>query len=216
MINKLESKRTRLRRIKLSDAKSIASHAKSREISRYTFIPSPYTTTDAIKYIRVCHGQYRNKKFYNFGIELLETGEIIGMMSIVQMSRKYHNAEIGYWLGKKHWGGGIAREALEILLKHCFVELKLHRVYAHVMHPNTASAKLLKKAGFKFEGIARQQIKRRGKWMDMLWFGMLAGEYHKLKKRGPSFNDPLVILLTIQYYLITASLPENVLSFVIT
>ena len=182
MINKLESNRIRLRRLKLSDAKSIATLAKSRKISRYTFIPYPYTSTDAIKFIRVCHGQYRNKKFFNFGIELKETGEIIGMMSIVQLSQKYHNAEIGYWLGKKYWGRGIAREALEILLKHCFVELKLHRVYAHVMHPNTASAKLLKKAGFKFEGIARQQIKRRGKWMDMLWFGLLATEYRQQKK----------------------------------
>ena len=178
----MENFRIRLRRLKLSDADSLAENAKSREISRYTFLPYPYKKQDAVNFIRICHGKYRKKLEHELGIELKETGKIIGMMGIVHVSEKHQNAEIGYWLGKKYWGDGLAREALELMLKHCFANLKMHRVYAHVMHPNKASGKLLQKCGFKAEGVSRQHIKHRGKWMDMHWFGILEEEYRRLSK----------------------------------
>jgi len=181
MLKGLKSKRIRLRHVKLSDAESIAKYAKNHAISRYTFIPRPYLEIDARAFIKICHGQYRQKKYYNFGIELLETGQVIGMMGIVNHYKNHRNAEIGYWLGKPFWGKGLAGEALELILKYCFKAMKLHRVYAHVMHPNISSSKLLLKHNFKPEGIARQQVKRHGKWMDMHWFGLLAKEYKQPK-----------------------------------
>ena len=173
----LENSRIKLRRLKLSDADSLAEHAKSREISRFTFLPYPYKKQDAVNFIRFCHGHYRKKIFHHFGIEIKNTGDIIGMISIIRFSQKHRNAEIGYWLGKKYWGTGIAGEALDLLLQYCFVDFKLHRVDAHVMRPNKASARLLEKAGFRLEGTMRQHIRHRGQWMDILWFGILENEY---------------------------------------
>lgn len=183
MSSNLKGQKTNLRRVRKADAESIAKYAQNRAISKYTFIPHPYTEIEASAYIKICHGQYRQKKYHNLGIELSETGEIIGMIGLVNYSAKYRNAEIGYWLGKPFWGKGLASESLELMLKYCFKTMKLHRVYAHVMHPNIGSAKLLIKAGFKPEGIARQQIKKRGKWMDMHWFGILSDEYKKSKQK---------------------------------
>lgn len=178
----LENSRIRLRRLRLSDADSITEHAKSPEIARYTFLPRPYKLEYARQFISFCHGLYRKKQFHHFGIELKETGKIIGMISIVRFSQKHRNAEIGYWLGKKYWGTGIAREALQFILHYCFIDFKLHRVDAHVMHPNIASIKLLMKCGFKAEGVSRQHLKHRGRWLNVHWFGILEDEYRKLYK----------------------------------
>ena len=178
----LENSRIRLRRLRLSDADSLSEYAKSPEISRYTFLPYPYNKQHAVNFIRSCHGKYRKKIIHELGIELKATGKIIGMMGIVRLSYTQSNAEIGYWLGKKFWGTGIAREALQLMLHYCFEDLKLQRVYAHVMHPNQASIKLLLKCGFKAEGVMRRHVRHRGKWLDAHWFGILEDEYRKLYK----------------------------------
>jgi RimJ/RimL family protein N-acetyltransferase len=48
------------------------------------------------------------------------------------------------------------------------------------MHPNTASVKLLEKAGFKFEGRMRKSVLKDGEWLDELRYSILEEEYHSL------------------------------------
>ena len=55
--------------------------------------------------------------------------------------------EVGYWIGKEHWGKGIASEALALLLK----EVAVRPIYAVVISSNAASIRVLEKAGFVFE-----------------------------------------------------------------
>jgi RimJ/RimL family protein N-acetyltransferase len=51
---------------------------------------------------------------------------------------------IGYWIGKDHWGKGIATQALTRFLD----ELKTRPLYAHVAKHNMASLRVLEKCGF--------------------------------------------------------------------
>jgi RimJ/RimL family protein N-acetyltransferase len=66
---------------------------------------------------------------------------------------------------------------LKLILDFGFKKLGLVRIYAKVMHPNTASAKLLESVGFKYEGKLRKSVYRWGKWFDMLIYGLLKEEY---------------------------------------
>lgn len=97
---KLETDRIRLRKVTPSDAESIYQYARAKEISRYTFIPHPYTIQNATDFIRQSQIHFRKKKQFHFGIELKETGEIIGMIGLMYVDFKNKNAELGYWLGK--------------------------------------------------------------------------------------------------------------------
>jgi len=90
---------------------------------------------------------------------------------------KNMNAEIGYWLGKEYWGKKIMKEAVFLILGFGFEQLKLVRIYARVMHPNIASAKLLEKQGFKYEGRLRKATLREDKWMDELRYSILRNEF---------------------------------------
>jgi RimJ/RimL family protein N-acetyltransferase len=54
---------------------------------------------------------------------------------------------VGYWIGKEHWGKGVATRALAALL-HIVTERPLH---AHVARHNVGSIRVLQKCGFSLE-----------------------------------------------------------------
>ena len=56
--------------------------------------------------------------------------------------------EVGYWLGRKFWGKGIATLALEEFLK----QIDTRPLYAHVAKHNVASRRVLEKCGFFVSG----------------------------------------------------------------
>ena len=55
--------------------------------------------------------------------------------------------EVGYWIGKEHWGKGFASAALALLLE----EVTERPIYAWVVSTNAGSIRVLEKAGFVFE-----------------------------------------------------------------
>lgn len=175
----IKGNRINLRKLKQSDAKSIYKHVNDLEIIRYTLMPWPYKKKDAESFIPYTHSQMKKKEAYELGIEWKETGEVIGMIGLMKIDLENKKAEIGYWLGKEYWRKGIMSEAGAMMLRFGFKELKLHRVYAKIFHPNKPSAKFLESLGFQYEGRLRQSIKRRGKWMDDLVYGLLEGEFNK-------------------------------------
>lgn len=108
-----------------------------------------------------------NDTDYYFGIFLQSTGALIGTMQLFQVLRgSLQSAYIGYFLDKKHNGRGYTTEAAKLLVTFGFEELKLHRIEAGVMPHNIASIRVLEKAGFEKEGIARKNVRINGKWED--------------------------------------------------
>ena len=72
-------------------------------------------------------------------------------------------------------------EAVIGLLPEIFVEQGFHRLEAACLPENTASVRVLEKAGFQREGYAREYLKIAGKWQDHLLFAMLASDYKRTK-----------------------------------
>ena len=177
-----EGNRIVLRALKKSDAKSIQEKLNDKEVSRYTrIIPYPYTLRHAQDFIKIVQQRPgSSREEYSFGIEIKETRKIIGIISLTHIDYQNRNAEVGYWLGKKYWGKGLAKETLFGILSFGFDNLELFRIYANVMHPNIASMKLLENAGFKFEGRMRKSVLKDGEWLDELRYSILEEEYRRL------------------------------------
>jgi RimJ/RimL family protein N-acetyltransferase len=178
-IKPIRGSKITLRPLVKRDAPSIYKYACNRAISRYTFLPYPYTRRNAEEWVITSGERNASGIDVNLGIELPVSGEIIGMISLNNIDHFSRHAELGYWLGKPFWGRGYVREAISLILRHSFRELKLKRVYARVMHPNTVSARLLEKCGFKYEGTLRRNIKRHGRYLDELRYGILAEEWRR-------------------------------------
>ena len=79
-------------------------------------------------------------------------GKLIGSTDIRELNN-YDPGQVGIWINEKYWGGGRAREALQLISDAYFALHPEHNSYiAHVRPWNKRSYKLLIKFGFKDEG----------------------------------------------------------------
>jgi ribosomal-protein-alanine N-acetyltransferase len=166
-----------------ADAESITKYARNPAVSRMTHMPYPYRLEHAQEFIRRYHRVRRKGKMYMFGIEQKETGKIIGGISLGNVNKEQHRAELGFWLGKPFWGQGITSEAVALMLDFGFKKLRLRRILAMVFHHNPASMKVLKKNGFVREGVLRQWMHQRGTLIDLHMFGILKEEYKARQRK---------------------------------
>ena len=164
-----------------ADAESITKYARNPVIGRFAAVPYPFTLQRAKDYIKHARKAWRKQSMFVFGIENPPTGEIVGMITIFDISRRHKSAEIGYWLGKKHWSGGIMTEAVRLTLDYCFRRLRLMRVVAPVLTPNVGSVKVLEKCGFVHEGTMRKRRYHRRQWFDVYLYAILKDEYTALQ-----------------------------------
>jgi RimJ/RimL family protein N-acetyltransferase len=86
----------------------------------------------------------------------------------VQTDVGHRSAEIGYWLGEEYWGRGIVTQALVAVSEYAFSHHDLCRLYAHVFEWNPASARVLEKASYVFEGRLKKSVTKDGKTIDQL------------------------------------------------
>lgn len=114
---------------------------------------------------------------YAFGIYLSKTDELIGNVALSHISRgPAQSCMIGYTLDEQHNGKGYMTEAVKMAVAYGFETLKLHRIQAGVMPHNTPSIKVLEKAGFHKEGIAKENVQINGKWQDHLILAIINQE----------------------------------------
>lgn len=172
----------RVRRLKRQDIHSLQNNANDENISKFIpFIPHPYTLNNARKWINLTHRMARSNNAYHFGITLIETNEIIGMIGLKNINLLDLNAEIEYWVGSKYWKRGIASEALNLILKFAFNDLNLVRVYAFVPEKNIASIRLLDKFRFTKEGIFRKVYRADNEWNNVFGYGILNDEFEGIE-----------------------------------
>lgn len=175
---KTKNKRVKLRGLRLSDADFIKKWADNKNIIKYTFvIPPPFDLEKAKDFILKARKDIRDKKAYEFGIELNRTKELIGTINLLNINIKNKNADIGFWLAKSYWGKGLAVEAVELMLEFGFKKLKLERIQARVLDENVRSQKLLEKLGFKLEGKLRKKTFFKKRWYNDLIYGLLKEEW---------------------------------------
>ncbi len=107
----------------------------------------------------------------------LETGRLVGGLTLSNIRRGVaETATMGYWMGQTYAGQGYMREAVDAICLNAFTEHGLHRVEAATVIENERSQRLLKRCGFRQEGIARGYLKICGTWRDHLLFARLASD----------------------------------------
>jgi RimJ/RimL family protein N-acetyltransferase len=114
---------------------------------------------------------------FQLAIVLPETNRLIGNIGIRKPGVKAYNAELGYELDARQWNNGYATEAATEMLKFAFEQLRLHRVTARVISTNENSVRLLEKLGMRQEGHLREQEFFKGRYRDVLLYGILQDEW---------------------------------------
>ena len=168
---KLTLSKSTIRSFRSTDVDSLVKHAGSYSVARnLAVLPHPYTREHGELWISIATGR---KPESNFAITI--DNQVVGGIgiSIGDPERPGicdHCGEIGYWLGETFWGRGIVTEAVVALTEWGFTELGLARLFAPVFARNTASARVLEKAGYEFEGRLRARYFRDGEYIDGLLY----------------------------------------------
>lgn len=146
-VNEIQTKRLKLRRVRMSDAARIARFCGDPGVGRnLAMTPLPYLETAAEGWILTLKAREPQGREFVFAIDLPGEG-MIGCMGAHQ--RENGAFEIGYWFGRPFWGSGFATEALRSFTAEA---RKLGELQAGHFVDNPASGRVLEKGGFAYTG----------------------------------------------------------------
>lgn len=168
-----------LRPLAFTDAPQILEYAGSRDVAATTLhIPHPYPPEDADIFIAATQDNMQNGRGFTFAIT--RDDMLIGCIA-VGIQPDNNLGELGYWLGKPYWGMGYTTEAARRMIAFSFDELLLNRVFARCFTHNPASARVMEKAGMRYEGTLRQHVRKAGTYYDLHCYGILLADYDARK-----------------------------------
>lgn len=161
-----------LRTWRRDDIDAVTSYANNRKLwlNLRDRLPHPYTREHAEAWITYCTAL--KSPVTQFAIDL--DGQAVGAVGFELFSDVHRlTGEIGYWIGEPLWGQGIATAAVIKATEYAFAALSLRRIQATVFEWNSASARVLGKAGYVFEGRLRQSIIKEGRIADSLLYAKI-------------------------------------------
>lgn len=164
----------RLRTWRPSDLGDLVSRADDRRIwiNMTDTFPTPYTTADGREWIDRCRAQRPPRD-----LVIAVDDRVAGVCGFVpQGGVEAAGGLIGYWLGARHWGKGIATAALGTIVPYVWDTFVVNRLEARVFAWNEASTRVLAKNGFTLEGRRRSAIRKAGRVTDELIYGLLRNE----------------------------------------
>ena len=148
------------------------------------FLSPPATPAAYRAYVSVL----RRKDQEAFLVVLVESGDLAGVVTIDDIARgSFQCACIGYYSFAPHAGRGFMREGVQLAIRRCFRELRLHRLEANIQPANRRSIALVASLGFRREGLAQRFAKVAGRWRDHERWALLADDWratHRAKRVG--------------------------------
>lgn len=173
----IETDRLLLRRFRYDDAEYMFRNwASDSEVAEFLTWP-PHESVEVTKILLDNWiARYADLSYYNWVIELKDTKEVIGNISVIKLEERIEAAEIGYCMGKLWWGQAIMPEALKAVIAFLFDEVGLNRIAACHDSNNPKSGKVMVKAGMKFEGVLRAAAINRHGIYDKVWYSILKNE----------------------------------------
>lgn len=176
-IPSLHSDRLVLRPFREADAEEVARYVGEKVIAANTLsIPHPYTVQMAVEWIETHQETYSTGEGVNFAVTLAGDGKLVGAIGL-GLQQDHDRAEIGYWIAVPHWNNGFATEAATRVIDFGFDTWTLERIYAQHFATNPASGRVMTKSGMQYEGCLRHHIKKWGRYVDLMVYSILRGEW---------------------------------------
>lgn len=167
--------KTRLRELTDADSELLLRWINTREL---VILSAPF---------KVVHREEHDKWFASvrkaddhriYAIALVPEDRTIGYCQLKRIDRVSSNAELQIRIGEPGMlsrGAGTA-SVLE-LLAIAFEQLRLHRVYLHVLASNTRARRTYAKCGFVEEGVQREAVRVAEAYEDVVMMGILARDW---------------------------------------
>ncbi len=125
-------------------------------------LPYPYPRALTDEWIASTIVQRLDGRAYHLVITGHEDGAemVIGCVGL-RLDAAPRTGSLGYWVGQRFWGHGVAQEAAGRVVRWALANLPIDRVVAQVSLDNPASAAVLRRLGFRETGRATQHFLAR-------------------------------------------------------
>ncbi len=136
----------------------------------------PFTTdADAAwRYADASAHDWDHARACRFTIRDKASRRFLGVVGLESLAHLHQSCEIGYWLRADGTGRGYMTEAARGVMSWSFGRVNAHRSRVAAATDNHASLAVIRRLGFRFEGIARQAEKCQGRWLDHALFALLS------------------------------------------
>ena len=141
----------------------------------------PDVTTDRDAFAVRCSARERERQLgtgYGFGVFV--EGQFAGEINLSAIQRgPFQSAYVGYWIDEKHAGQSYTPEALVVLARFAFDDLRLHRLQISIIPRNSASRRVVEKLKIREEGVAERYLEINGVWEDHVRYAMTSEEWQE-------------------------------------
>ena len=175
----ITAERVVLRWVSENDIDSLYEVFSDPQVMRY-WSTAPFTDREAAVNLQreIAAGNETNTMM-KWGLALRDSDRLIGTTTLFNLNLDNGRAELGYAMGRAHWGKGLMNEALQALVSHAFEEMQLRRLEADVDPRNTPSVRTLERLGFQREGFLRERWHVDGELQDAFFYGLLKREWQR-------------------------------------
>lgn len=156
-----------LRRILKTDYLDMFEYSSNPSVTKFLLWDAHTDERYTKRYLAYLQTRYHAGEFYDWALVEKKYYKMIGTCGFTSFDFENNSAEVGYVLNPRFWYAGLAAEALFEVMKFGFTVLELHRIEAKYMVGNENSRRVMEKLGMRFEGIARESIFVKGKYVSV-------------------------------------------------
>lgn len=172
----LESERLLLRQMTANDINEVFEIRSNPDLMKYIPRPILKNKEEVLELIDTINGNIAENKGINWAITLKPDNKLLGYIGHYRIKWENFRSEIGYMILPEAQGKGIVSEAVNLIIKYGFEEMKMHSLEAVVDPENIASAKVLEKNGFVKEAHFREDCFFNGKFYDSVIYSLLKSD----------------------------------------
>ena len=162
-----------IRNWRLEDAADLAKAMNNKKIqdNLRDGLPFPYTEQDARDFIEI---MLKADKKTTCAFAITVADRAVGSIGVFRKENIHsQTAEMGYCIAEDCWGKGIGTAAVRQACSRIFTETDIIRIFAEPFAYNTASCRILEKAGFTYEGTLRKNAVKNGVILDMKLYALI-------------------------------------------
>jgi len=175
---RLEGDRVVLRPLLAADARAYASaFRQDDQMGRLLGVEQDPTEADVVGRVEASAERARAGRGVQLAVCAASEDALLGEVLLHSFVWKHRRCEIGFWLSPGARGQGLAGDAVARTLRWAFDDLDIERMEMATTTDNAPTRQLAARVGFAEEGVQRKRNLERGVRVDMVVFGLLAGEW---------------------------------------
>lgn len=180
-----------LRKLKYDDASQMYNWASDEAVTKYVMWDVHKDINETQGIINTWIEKYKKEDFFMWGIELIETEEFIGTISVVEIDKVNNSCEVGYAIGKKWWSKGYTTKALKYVVNYLLDFVGFEEVVCKAQSLNIGSICVMKKCGMNYKGSEKGFIDKTTKKEDkILIYSTKKEDYLPFNKLYFKFESP--------------------------